>query len=131
MGVRFPTVATNTFIGPLPATNAETIVLQTPPLNIPFDFAQIFLMYTGSISGGTGTTSYQYRLRRGTALAGALVQAGAASIQAVVGGVTDCTRVYFDTPGAVGGQQYILTVQQIGATAAGVWQDGALLAFVL
>lgn len=131
MGVRFPSVQTNTFIGPLPASAAETIICTTPGLNISLDFSIVLLVCMCQILAGTGTTSYTYRIRRGTTTAGVQVNASAWSNNVTVGANSCFGFCYFDTPGAVAAQQYSLTVQQNGATAAGTFGDCALLAFAL
>lgn len=131
MGVRFPSISSTTFIGPLPANANETILLTTPPLNISLDFSQIIIQWAGSITAGATVTGHQFRLRRGTTLAGALVFASTwvQAVTAANAGVF--SGVYVDTPGAVAGQQYTLSLGQIGATGAGVFNDGCLLAFAL
>jgi hypothetical protein len=131
MGVRFPSVQTSTFVGPFPASNAETVVLVTPPLNLPLDLATVFIQWLLAFAGGTGVTSFQYRLRRGTTAGGALVTAGIQAMAATAGVNNFHSGVYFDTPGAVAGQQYALTVQQFTATGASTFNDGSMLAFVL
>jgi hypothetical protein len=131
MGVRFPSVSTTTFVGPLPANANETVVLTTPPLNISLDFAQIILLWMGSILTGATTNNLIYRIRRGTTTAGTFI--GALSWQEVQSAAvaTTMSGIYVDTPGAVAEQQYSLTVVQQAATGAGTWQDGCLLAFAL
>jgi hypothetical protein len=131
MGVRFPSVFTNTFVGPLPANATETVVLTTPPLNLALDFATVFLQWCASINPGTSTTALLYRLRRGTTAAGTLVGTSFNSGTLTVGVALTVSGCYFDTPGAVAGQQYSLTVSQTADTVAGVWIDGALLAYAL
>jgi len=37
MGVRFPSVSSTTFIGPLPASAAETALITSPTLNLSLD----------------------------------------------------------------------------------------------
>jgi hypothetical protein len=131
MGVRFPSVVTNTFVGPLPANGTETVVLTTGPIEPSIDNATILLAWMGNIQTGTSTTQLGWRIRRGATTAG--VQVGVAvwvntqavGVSAVSGGF------YFDIPGVVAGQQYSLTVSQTNAAAAGTWNDGALLAMVL
>ena len=131
MGVRFPSVASNTFIGPLPASVAETIVLTTPPLTLPLDFSQVFLFWFANMTAGTGTNTLSFRIRRGTTLTGALLGAPPWSIAIAAGNAGFHSGCYIDTPGAVAGQQYSLTVVQTTATAAGTWADGNLVAFAL
>ena len=131
MGVRFPTVASNTFVGPLPASAAETVVLTTPGISEPIDNAQVLLLWTASITPGTSTTSLVYRIRRGTTTGGALVNASTFSFTTVAANLTTVSGWYFDSPGTVAGQQYSLTVVQTADTVAGAWVDGALIAMVL
>jgi hypothetical protein len=132
MGVRFPSVASNTFIGPLPASNAETVVLTTPPINEPIDNAQIILMWVANILAGTATTSLVFHVRRGTTAVGTSVGvAGGWVVTLAAGQDGNSSGWYFDFPGIVAGQQYSLTVSQTAATGAGTWIDGALLAMVL
>ena len=131
MGVRFPTVSTTTFIGPLPANANETIVLTTPGLTLPLDNAQVILLWRAVLVSGVGTNAFIWRIRRGTSLTGALVMASS-DVMAVGSNATQSSSgFYVDTPGAVGGQQYTLTISENGATAAGTWNDGCLMAFVL
>lgn len=131
MGVRFPSVASSVFVGPLPANANETVLLVTPPLNIPLDSAGVLLAWMADVLAGTGVSTHGYRIRRGTTTAG--VQVGLASwsqtIAAVQTGLS--SGVYFDAPGPVAGQQYALTLVQFGATAAGTYNDGSILAFAL
>jgi hypothetical protein len=131
MGVRFPSVFTNTFIGPLPANATETVILTTPPFSPPLDTSAIFFLWCSEINAGTGTTVLAHRIRRGTTAAGAFIGVQPWNALANVGNAFMLSGCYFDTPGAVGGQQYSLTVSQTGATVAGVWNDGALLVFAL
>lgn len=131
MGVRFPSVASNTFIGPLPASAAETVCLTTPPINEPIDNAQVILLWSAGITPGTSTTSLVFRIRRGTTAAGTSIGLGTWSFTTVAANLTYVSGWYFDSPGVVANQQYSLTVVQTADTVAGVWVDGALLAMVL
>lgn len=131
MGVRFPTVTTNTFIGPLPASAVETLCLTTPGISEPIDNGQVILLWTASITPGTSTTSLVFRLRRGALVTSPLVNLTTFSFTTVAANLTTVSGWYFDSPGIVAGQQYSLTVVQTADTVAGTWVDGALLAMVL
>jgi hypothetical protein len=131
MGVRFPSVATNTFVGPLPASAVETVVLTTPPINEPIDNAQVLLFWMAAINPGTSTTALVYRLRRGTTIAGALVGVAGLQVSVAAGVPNLASGWYFDFPGVVAGQQYSLTVVQTADTVAGAFVDGCLIAMVL
>lgn len=131
MGVRFNSVFSTTFIGPLPASAVETVICTTPPLTPAFDTAAIFLMWEFAMLAGTGTTSVSFFLRRGTSVAGALVTPSG-WVQGLAAGANGNISGWFpDTPGAVSGQQYSLSVIQTGATAAGTPGNVSMLAFAL
>lgn len=131
MGVRFPSQQSNLIANALPASAAETVIAVSPPLNISLDFSVILIFWAWVIVAGTGTTGLQTRIRRGTTTAGAQVQAAAPNFTTVAGNNVVNSYFAFDTPGAVAGQQYALTVVQIGATAAGTLTDVEILAFAL
>lgn len=131
MGVRYPSVFSNTFIGPLPAGAAETVVLTTPPLTLPLDGAAVFIIWCANILTGATTTFLNFNIRRGTTTAGTVIHLQSFAVPVTAGSKAQGAGCYFDTPGAVAGQQYTLTVSQQAATAAGTWEDGALLAFAL
>lgn len=131
MGVRFPSVISNTFVGPLPAGAGETVVLTTPPISEPIDGAQVILLWQASITAGASVTSHVFHLRRGTTATDTGVGAGPWTDQIAAAAGRTSSGFYFDFPGVVAGQQYSLTVIQTAATGAGTWLDGALLAMVL
>jgi hypothetical protein len=131
MGVRLPSVASSTFVGPFPATNAETAILTTPPLNITQDFSQILLLASCNILAGASVTALVFRIRRGVGVGGTVVNANPWTVTLAAAASGGLAEFYFDTPGAVAGQQYTLTCSQTGATGASTFNDGALLAFAL
>ena len=131
MGVRLPSVFSNTFVGPLPANATETVVLTTPPINQILPGAAIILLWSFALIIGASSTNIAFRLRRGTTTAGALVN--------VAGFQSTCTAasgfatggMYQDSPGEIAQLQYSLTVVQLAATGAGTFTDGSILAMVL
>jgi hypothetical protein len=131
MGVRFPTVASTTFIGPLPANATETAVLTTPGLNLPIDNAQVLLFFMAVMTAGTSVTSHVFRIRRGTTTGGTLVGAAGWSQTIAAAAFGTSSGWYADSPGVAAEQQYTLTVVQTAATVAGTWTDGSLIAVVL
>lgn len=131
MGVRFNSVFSTTFVGPLPASATETVICTTPPLTPAIDSAAIFLFWAFALLAGTGTTTVAFNIRRGTSVSGALVTPSA-WVQALAAGANgNITGVFPDTPGPVTQQQYSLTIIQNGATAAGTPGNVVLLAFSL
>jgi hypothetical protein len=131
MGVRFPSVVTNTFVGPLPANANETVVATLPPLTLPLDGATVFISYSCDLTPGASVTSHVFRLRRGTTVVSALVNFANFVSTVTAGARLMSSGFYFDNPGAVGPVQYSLTVVQTAATGAGVFNDVAMMAFAL
>lgn len=130
MGVRFPSVQSNTLVNANVAINAETIVLTTAGLTPPLDSAVVLLVWfmihtVGATAGGS-----TYRLRRGNALTSPLINL-AVGATVTAGNTVLHSGSYFDTPGAVSGQQYTLTCIDTGSTAVGAINDASLLAFAL
>ncbi len=131
MGVRFPSVATTTIVNALPASGAETVILTTPPLNLALDFEQIFIFWYCTLFLGTGTATLLTSLRRGTTVAGALLTSGLSPLTVTAGNNEMVSGCFIDTPGAVAGQQYSLTMAQNIATVAGTLRDVCMIAFAL
>lgn len=131
MGVRFPSVFTQVFIGPLPANATETVLCTTPPFSPPLDNAPIFFQWFCTILAGASVTGHTFRIRRGTTAAGAFIGAGAWVDTAAAAVQRNHSGNYVDTPGAVGGAQYSLTLVQTAATGAGTLTDVYMLAFSL
>lgn len=131
MGVRMFSCFTSTFIGPLPANATDTLAMTTPGVSQAVDNGQVVLLGFAGITAGAGTTAIVLRLRRG-ALVTSPVFTGGAWTQTVPAGNGHLMPIlYQDAPGVVAGQQYSLSVAQTGATGAGTWQDGCLMAVVL
>ena len=129
MGVRFGTVTSTTFVGPLPANNTETTIVASPGLNIALDNAQVIIIWSFTLSAGTGTTSVTVNVRRTAAIGTLVLNYPALTLAAANTGLF--SGVIFDTPGVVAQQQYNVTVQQNGASGAGTMQNVALLVMSL
>jgi len=132
MGVRLPSVAT----APQPAavtlvTTAETVILTSPPLNLSLDFEQVLLFWWATVVIGTGTTSVNILYKRGTTVGGVRINASGVNVQVTAGNTVTLSGCYADVPGAVAGQQYVVTLTQNAATANGSANDGALIALAL
>lgn len=130
MGVRFPSVGNNTIVNTTLVTTAETIVATSQPLTLALDFALITILWWVEVTFGTGTTTIVPRIRRGNTLTGSAINVGA-GLNATAGQSVILNGVYVDTPGAVAGQQYSLTLAQGAATANGSIQDVAIVVFSL
>lgn len=130
MGVRLPTAFSSAGLGNPPGA-AEAVLCTTPPINIPLDFAQILLFACFSITvAGATSASYFGRVRRGTTIAGTLV-GGNSAIAIAPGGSVFWGACYADTPGAIAGQQYSLTVTMAGASGITSIGEVSLMAIVL
>jgi hypothetical protein len=131
MGVRFPSVFSTTFIGPLPVGAGETVCLTTPAFTPPLDGATIVILWNASISAGASVTSNNFRIRRGVDITGVQIATNPFNLVTSGGTLNALSGIVVDTPGAVTGVQYTLTVQQISSTGAGTWRDGIVFAFAL
>ncbi len=130
MGVRLPSVASTTILASVPATGAETVIATSPPINISLDFAQVLIWWYVNTGSGATTTAITARIRRGTTLAGALVNIASAVLVTAAAG-SELTGCYPDTPGAVAEQQYSLTLSGTGTTGAMTTSDVAIIVFML
>lgn len=116
MGVRFPGVGNNTQVTATVTLNTETVVAISTPLNIALAFQQIVILWYIAVLTGSGNTTVTVRIRRGSTVAGQLVNA---SVSQSIASLTTFAfeGSYVDTPGDVAGQQYCVTYQ--GASAGG------------
>lgn len=128
MGVRYPSAVTNTFIGPLPANANSTIVLTTPPMLLTVDSPQVLLFFCADITAGTTVTRHIFSINRNNVVA---VFAVNLVRQAVAGARDLMMGCYLDNAGLASSVFYSLAVQQFGATGAGTWNDGCLIAMLL
>lgn len=114
-----PLVYSNsTIVNATVVTTAETAVWQTSPASARSDQDQWAIEATIDFTTGTGTTGLTVRCRRGTGVLG--TQVGASNLDTIAAGNSQPVSVNFtDTPGAVAGQIYTITVQQTAATANG------------
>lgn len=131
MGVRFPSVQSTTFVGPLPANANETVVITTPPFTPPLDNSIVLIVWTFVYTPQTGNSNSTFLIRRGTTVAGAQVNVQSRVFGLGSGNTVTMSGCYFDSPGAVSGIQYSLTIQQNGATAAGTPVDQCMFVFAL
>jgi hypothetical protein len=130
-GVRIGSAFSNTFIGPLPANANETLVFTTGPVGLAVDNAAVLIFWMACITAGTTVTLHNYRLRRGTLVTSPLVNATVMGQTVAATNAVTTSGCYADQPGVAAALQYSLTVAQGGATAAGTFVDGMLIAAVL
>ena len=130
MGVDLPSVSTTTLLTSVLGQNVETAAIQSPPINLPLDNAQILIFWYLIVTTGGSTTQLGTRLRRGTGLTGTVVNI-IDNTQVTAGNNIRLAGCYSDTPGIVAGQVYTLSVQSVGAAAAGAFIDGCMTLMVL
>jgi hypothetical protein len=130
MGVRFPGVGVPGIVSnSVPASGAETIVTFSTPLNLALDFEQILIIWMVAITAGASVTALITRIRRGVVLTGALLTTVSQTVTAA--NLVALNGCYADTPGAVAGIQYSVTVSATGATGASAVADCAILVLAL
>ena len=131
MGVRYPTAVSTTLVTANIVTSAETVVVTSPPLTLTLDFSQVLLWYAVYLgANGAGSVNIIATIRRGAAVGGTQVSVQQRSV-ASPGNVTFISGVYVDTPGAVAGQQYSITITMQAATTNTSVTDVCLLAAAL
>lgn len=130
MGVRFPSVFTFTQLNALPASAVETLLLTTPPITQPFDFAPIRVSASIAITAGTGTTAIVLNLRRGALVTSTLI-VGPCTHTLAAGSSAILHLEQYDTGAALAQVQYSLTIIQTGATVAGTTSELIMDAFIL
>lgn len=130
MGFKNVTATNGQLLGTVIVTTTELQVAVVTLPTLPFDFAQVLLFASITITSGTGTTAFQARIRQGNGITGLpIYNSGNLSITA--GNTGAAPLVGFDTPGSVAGQQYSLTVQQVAATGNGTVISASLVAMAL
>ncbi|SRR5258708_5006778 len=130
MGVRFPSGGSIALVNNQLNTNVETVVCVTPPLILPLDFAQVLIFWYFVVTTAAGTTAIQPKIKRGPNAASTTINPGL-GVTAAAAAVVSLSGVYVDTPGAVAGQQYALTMTAIGAGANANISDACIIAFAL
>ena len=130
MGVRFPSVQSTTLLTAVLGQNVETAIVTSPPFTPPLDGSLIIIMVYWQANIPAGTTQVTNRIRRGSGVAGQLVNVFATDrVTASLGYST--TLVYVDTPGNVSGLQYTFTAGTVAAGATGVVNDACIIVFAL
>lgn len=116
----------NSFVGPVTlVTTTETIVLTSLPVSTTDPNQQLSVFGGVNLTGGTGTTGVIVRFRRGTTVTSPLI--GGQDTTPLVGtATTSRNNTATDVPGEVDGQQYVMTVQLVGATGNGSVLDGGM-----
>ena len=109
------------------ATSVETVVCTLSGVDATPGGDQVVIQGNAVMNTGTGTTDVTLRIRRGADATG--VEVGSYAEQVAGAGQEVTVEIQAeDSPGEVAGESYVLTVQQVGATANGTCSSSSLLA---
>lgn len=109
---------TTTLANTATVTTAETVVQLSPALSVTYDNDMVGVTGTVDFTTGTATTAVTVRCRRGNGITGTVV--GTAEVDTLGAAVSaPISFDFLDTPGAVAGQVYSITIQATAATGAG------------
>lgn len=130
MGSRLPSVQSAGIVNTNIVTNAETVIVTSPPFSPSFENQVILIFWKVVITVGASTTFLQGRIRRGTTTGGVQVNVVDATpaTPAINNSLSGC---YFDIPGVIAGQQYSFTVVCGNATANSTVTDACIIAMAL
>ena len=99
MGVRFETTYTTQIQNALPPSNAETVLYTAGVIALAVDSAVVFLQWMVAITAGTGTTAFQFRIRRGSTTVGTSIGAFTWTQKVTAGNIYTLGGCYIDQPG--------------------------------
>jgi len=104
-------------------TTTELAVGTSPGLSSDYPGRTFRITAALKVTTGLGATGLIIRVRRGSGTGGALV-GDATTVTAAASTTYDVAHEVEDSPGDVAGQQYTVTVQQVGATGNGTMVAG-------
>ena len=106
-------------------TTTELVVVTSNGINTGAPGARVMIRAYLNVTTGLGTTGLTVRVRRGTGITGTVV--GTAEILTAAASTQYLLALTaVDSPGEVAQQQYVVTVQQAGATGNGTANDGGI-----
>lgn len=114
----------------LPASAAETVVLTTPILFLPYDNMVVLIAFFYNAVIGANNTAWVCKVKQGVTTGGTQVGTTANLTVAAAANGNMAGYVVDTAPGS-GGQQYCLTISATAATAVGTGPSGTLVAMVL
>ncbi len=113
-------------------TTAETIIITSEAVNIPYGQARLFVNAWAQLTTGVGTTAVTPRIRRGTLVTDTLVgEANAEGIKIAAGGTEPFKLAVLDTVTGYGSVQYVFTLEQTAATGNGTALQAGIVAFLM
>jgi hypothetical protein len=113
-------------------TTAETALVTTPGVVVPFPTAKILIKGWAQLAFGTNATGVNVRIYRGISIFGTLIQeSNTEQMGAAVNNAGDYSLKVFDVVAGMDGLQYTLSVQQVAATGNGTAEQYSLEVEVL
>ncbi len=113
-------------------TTAETIIITSEAVTIPYGSARVYIRAGAQFSAGTGTSTVTPRIRRGTLVTDTVIgEANALTLNTAVGTNSTYTFEVLDTVSGFGSVQYVFTLQQAGATANGTVRQATIAVFLM
>lgn len=110
------------------ATTAETVILTSDPIALPFDAVQALILAWAQLTTGTATTTVTPRIRRGTLITDPLVgEANAENVKAAAGSTEPFLIMVAEDLTRLDRVQYSLTLQQAAATGDGTVLQASIL----
>lgn len=112
-------------------TTTEEALVSIARITLPTDEARVVILGWFQITSGAGTTAITPRIRRGTTVSAALVgEANAVALGAAAGETEHLVIQVADELRLTDTVEYVLTVQQTGATGNGTALQAAIAVFV-
>ena len=113
-------------------TTTENVAVSSGPVKTPLQTHRVVIIGWAQVTTGAGTTDMTPRIRRGTAITGALVGEANAEENKVVAAETEPVFIMaVEERAGEESVEYSLTVQQGGATGNGTIIQSAILVLVL
>jgi hypothetical protein len=123
---QFSTVATQ-----LPSSAAETVLLTTPIIMLPYDQCSVLILghYTAQVNASC--TNWVWRVRRDSLAGPVVALTGGAGPAVTAGAFTVLPFFAVDTAPGAGGQAYVFTISATAATAPSFTPTGLIAALIL
>ena len=113
-------------------TTTETVVISSGPAGVPYDTCLVHILATCQLTTGVAATAVTPRIRRGTAVTGALVGEGnAVTLGAAAGSTEQFVIEVTERRSQVASVEYSLTLEQTAATGNGTVLQAAIEVEVL
>lgn len=131
MGARNNAIGSKVIANATIVTTAETVLVVSPPISLPFDSAQVVILCRATIITGTGASFINFLIRQGVTTAGVAITGNMTLLGFAAGQTPHFTCWGLDTPSNVAGQQYCFTATLPGTSGNSTVSDVSIYAFIL